>query len=114
MDLFKFYVSRDTPVLPPDASTEEKAAVFNKFLDEGKSAFRKYQVVYLKGISFPQSYEDLLKPDRDYNYDNIGWKSEKPSGNNFSLARYPLSDDEKHAHTLDTRKHLINAVLGWM
>jgi len=112
-DSFRLYVSRDTHLLPQGSSTEEKAAVFKKFSDEARSAFKKYQVVYLKGIKIPQKYEDLLKSDKDSNYDDVNWKSEKPLSNNFSLARYPLTADEKSDRAQDIRTCSMEAAIGW-
>lgn len=109
-----FIVCSNTPLLPMDASAEEKEAVFTKFLAEGKSAFQKYQVVYLKGISIPEKYEDLLKPEKKTNYSDVSWVDSRPSNNNFSLSMYNLSEDEKSAHALDIRNQFTNAVLGWM
>ncbi|XP_034253862.1 uncharacterized protein LOC117652823 isoform X2 [Thrips palmi] len=109
----KFFEVTNTTLLPPDASTEEKVAVFQQFLDEGMSAFKKYQVVYLKGIKVPQSYDDLLKSEVHSSYDKISWKTDKPSGNNFSLSRYNITDVEQNEHTLNIRTHLINAIVAW-
>lgn len=76
--------------------------------------FSKYQVLYLKGISIPQNYQDLLPVENETNYSNINWLDSQPSTNNFSVVSYDLSEDENHEHALEIKTSLINAVLGWM
>jgi len=101
-------------VLPPSASQEEKKEIFLKFLEEGVTSFKKYQVLYLKGISKPTRYEDLLKPEKITNYSDVNWKGSRPSNNNFSLGSYPLTKDENHEHNLNIKSQITNAALMWM
>lgn len=84
------------------------------FLSEGNSSFKKYQVLYLNGISIPMTYEDLLKPQRESNYGAVNWQNAQPSSNNFSLASYQLTEEEKEEHAQDIKSSLTNAVIGWM
>lgn len=98
----------------PHASDEEKNRVFLKFLEEGNSMFKKYQVLYLKGISVPMKYEDLLKPEKESNYGCVNWANDPPSTNNFSLVSYQLTKEEDEEHSHDVRSSLTNAVVGWM
>lgn len=101
------------PLLPPSASPQERETVFGKFLDEAKSAFKKYQVVFLKGVSIPQQYEDLIKPCKKSNYSDVNWNGCQPAGNNFSLEQYSLSSEERDAHNLYITSRFTNAVVGW-
>lgn len=101
-------------LLDSDATADEKNRVFLQFMSEGKSMFKKYQVLFLKGISIPKTYEDLLKPTEQSNFSSITWQSAPPSTNNFSLMSYSLTQDEDQRHALDITTHLTNAVLGWM
>ncbi|XP_034246115.1 uncharacterized protein LOC117648059 [Thrips palmi] len=107
-----FFEISGTPLLPEEASDEEKEAVFNLFLAEAKSAFKKYQVVYLKGICNPKNYKDLLKPIETSNYKAVHWKENCPSGTNFSLLQYELSEDEEVAHKLDVETQFRKVVAG--
>ncbi|KAJ1518902.1 hypothetical protein ONE63_011488 [Megalurothrips usitatus] len=109
-----FFEITDTLLLPEEATADEKEAVFNKFLAEGKSAFKRYQVVYLKGICIPQKYEDLLKLEKKSNYDDVNWQDDRPSGSNFSLLQFNLTEDEKNAHKLDVKTLFTNVIVGWM
>lgn len=109
-----FVIYRGTPFLSTEASAEENEAVFNSFLAEGKSAFKRYHVVYLNGICIPEKYEDLLKPPRKSNYSDISWQGSQPSGINFSLSQHSFTIDEINAHVLDVRTHLSNTIIGWM
>lgn len=96
-----------------NASCEEKEKIFENFLLEGRSAFKKYDVLYLKGISVPKSFEDLLLQECT-NFSCVNWNDTPPSTNNFSLVSYKLSEEENKDHAVDIQNTLTNAVLGWM
>ncbi|KAK3916212.1 Somatic embryogenesis receptor kinase 4 [Frankliniella fusca] len=109
-----YFEITDTPLLPLDASDEEKHKAYMEFLAKGQVAFKQYQVLYLKGITIPQKYDDLLKPVEDSGYSVINWLSGPPPNNNFSLNSYALTDDENGALVTDVKNELTNVVLGWM
>jgi len=96
-----------------DASSDEKNRIFEMFLSEGRSAFQKYNVLYMKGITVPERYEDLLKPEKTTNFSCVNWNDTPPATNNFSLESYPLSEVEAKVHAKDIEESLHNLVLGW-
>ncbi|KAK3931988.1 SCY1-like protein 2 [Frankliniella fusca] len=109
----KFFDLVGTSVLPPDASQEEKDLVYQAFEEEGRQAFRKYQVLYLRGISRPTKYEDLLVP-ADSSYSNVNWAGSRPSNSNFSLSQYTLSENEHEEHAMQIKLSVMKAVVMWM
>ena len=102
-----------TPILHSHASEDEKNRAFHNFKTVAESLFQNYEVLYLKGISIPKKYEDLLKPEKS-NYSSVTWLDTPPSTNNFSLVAYQLSEEQSEEHARDIRESLTNAVLGWM
>lgn len=104
----------DTPVLDASANPEEEEEVFNTFLKEAQSAFRKYQVIYLKGISKPTRYSDLLPASNYTNFSAVSWDGVPPSNTNFSLVHYSLSEDEQEQHASDIKLKVTNAAHMWM
>jgi len=64
------------------------------FITESKSAFKKYQVVYLRGASVPTKYADLLPCSNDTSHDQVIWCDQKPSNTLFSINQLKLSDEE--------------------
>lgn len=105
---------RGIPVLESDAASDEKNRIFEDFLSEGRSAFNKYNVLYLKGISVPKMYEDLLLPEENTNFSCVNWNDTPPATNNFSLESYPLTEIEAKDHAEDMQNSLSNVVLGWI
>jgi len=52
---------------------------------EAEEAFRKYRVVYLRGINVPSCYRDLL-PVCNSSYADVSWEGCKaPRSNSFSV-----------------------------
>lgn len=100
--------------LPSSASEDERQAVFKLFLEAGRNLFEKYQIMYLKGFSLPQDYNDLLKPAQtESNYGNVIWLDGAPSTNNFSISSYDLTEEEDSAHLEDVRQTLHHLVNWW-
>ncbi|KAK3932567.1 SsrA-binding protein, partial [Frankliniella fusca] len=109
-----FFELNNTDMLPKEASSEEKEAFFHEFFTEARSAFFKYQVIYLKGITIPEKYEDLMKMDANSNYDSVNWKDGRPSGSNFSLNKLTRTAEEDSEHALDIKSQFTSLVLGWV
>lgn len=108
---FLFPCYSDTPY-SAETSQSEQEQIFNSFIAEGASIFKKYQVIYLKGITVPTSYSDLLRADCT-NYDDINWVTERPASNSFSINGYALSDQEKRQHAEEIKVKLSCAVIDW-
>lgn len=109
----KYFELNNTAMLPEEASLEDKEKLFHEFFSEAKSAFYRYQVIYLKGIMIPENYEDLMVMSNNSNYNDVQWENQKPSGSNFSLNAYELTAEEDSEHALNIKGQLAHIVLAW-
>ncbi|KAE8740794.1 hypothetical protein FOCC_FOCC013693 [Frankliniella occidentalis] len=109
----KYFELNNTAMLPEEASLEDKEKLFHEFFSEAKSAFYRYQVIYLKGIMIPENYEDLMVMSNNSNYNDVQWENQKPSGTNFSLNAYELTAEEDSEHALNIKGQLAHIVLAW-
>lgn len=90
--------------LKEDASEKEKALQFLDFLQEAKEAFRKYHILFLRGISVPSSYDDLL-PVADTTYKDVCWKgTDPPRSNTFSAKGYVTVSEDSQPSSKEKEK----------
>ncbi|KAK3920773.1 Immunoglobulin superfamily member 10 [Frankliniella fusca] len=109
----QFFKITGTPMPHPDAPQKEKDLVFRAFQEEGKKAFERYQVLYLKGIRKPTSYEDLMVSSRITTYSDINWIGDRPSTTILSLSPYCLTKEEEDAHSRYIKDSVVQAILLW-
>ncbi|KAK3928043.1 Immunoglobulin superfamily member 10 [Frankliniella fusca] len=109
----QFFKITGTPMPHPDAPQKEKDLVFRAFQEEGKKAFERYQVLYLKGIRKPTSYEDLMVSSRITTYSDINWIGDRPSTTILSLSPYCLTKEEEDAHSRNIKDSVVQAILLW-
>ncbi|KAJ1518778.1 hypothetical protein ONE63_011609 [Megalurothrips usitatus] len=82
--------------LGDDSTQDMKDKVFSDFQHEAKEAFGKYRVIYLRGITVPSRYSELL-PVPETNYSDVAWAGCKPPRSNTFSVQQVLSQKEKDA-----------------
>ena len=77
--------------LPGDVDAQDE--YFNCFKREAKDAFRKYKVIYLRGMQIPVTYDDLI-PTPETNYRDVIWMNNvRPRSNTFSVKKDLTSEE---------------------
>ncbi|KAK3916896.1 Chaperone protein [Frankliniella fusca] len=95
-----------------ERAEEEKERVFKLFIQESMHAYKRYQVVFLKGATFPVNYDDLL-PCSESSHADIIWSGEKPSNTNFSINKLGLQEEEIKAHKLQVVMAFRNIIANY-
>lgn len=95
-------------MLEPSSKTE-RLDVYNLFIAEAKDAFKKYRVLFLRGLLHPNCYEDLLVPEKT-NFSNVEWLDDmRPPSNSFSVSE-KLKEDEKRALAADIHVKVLSVI----
>lgn len=101
--------SSSVSLLPPTASEVDKERTFKIFHSEAKQAFLKFRVLFLRGITQPTSYNDLL-PAGKTNYKSVEWQGKQPASNLFSMDVKSLTKEEKICLELSIKAHVIAVI----
>lgn len=95
--------------IPDFLSTPE---IYQSFKTEAEEAYRKYKVILLKGISLPDSYEDLLPADETSYKDVVWFKNIRPPSNTFSVKK-DLTQEEKDNLDRDIMTEFQNIIVSY-
>lgn len=102
--------SSSVSLLPPSSSEVAKKRTFEIFLLEAKQAFVKFRVLFLRGISLPTCYDDLL-PAGKTNYACVDWhEKQRPASNLFSMDVKTLTKEEKKGVELSIKAYVIAVI----
>lgn len=101
--------SSSVSLLPPTAYKVNKERTFEIFHSEAKQAFVKFRVLFLRGITHPTCYNDLL-PAAKTNYKSVEWQDKQPASNLFSMDVKTLTKEEKICLELAIKAHVIAVI----
>lgn len=86
--------------MPLEDDETGKKLCFERFIVEARAAFRKYKVIYLCGLKFPESYIELL-PVPNTAYRDVVWLNNvRPRSNQFAILK-SLSPDDRESLSLE-------------
>lgn len=101
--------SSGTEPLDEKATSDAKASVFHAFKEESQRAYKNYKILYLRGVSHPVCYDDIL-PAVKTNYSDVKWSSNsKPKSGLFSIIK-ELSQNELKTMESTIMSSVINIV----
>lgn len=87
--------------------------MFQLFIRESWLAFKRYQIVFLKGCTVPTRYDDLLPCSKYTNHNDVIWYDKKPSNINFSINKLRLEDEGIAAHKIQVEIALTDITTNY-